>query len=728
MFRRNYKSSFDSSSSATLLDDTVSNQMKIACLSLDFPDPAMELQYRRYAATKNRIPIRMFTVWLALDITFGFMHLTSFYYPDFVMEDLESYFGDEGTKIRADLVWAGCDLIRAFAWVMMLFQVNRAVLVNSLCQSNFWQIWLFFWWVVEISVLTHVFAYERHRQPHQYFVTAVDITVRLVCASVCGLRFQFVIALVCVQVIDVCLCIPEFFPQDTIQPIVQFLTLPLIVLLVSRTFEVYLRTAFWNISNLVTENSDLKGQMAPFSPGNLRRFIRQSNLTRVPSIAVPHPTPVGSADTRGSEFSAPFLVSKLSKQSSNKKAAAGRSGSSRNSSRPRSGSSPKAVDLNSILSRWLIPSTQITILDQMGEGSGGVISTATYCRQLVAVKKLHTSGEVEELSNELSALSRLGNHPNIVQLFGITQTENNFAIVMEYLPTSLDKVLMGWKFDREPISKKLPVIIEVAYQICASLDFLHGNGVAHMDLKTANILVTELGTIKICDFGLAVNKNIKNRKTDNKEVMFTARGTPEYVAPEIYHRAGRDKQAIDFNCLCKADTYSFGILLAAMFKYNEPFRERPSLDTNQLMKATYRGLRPEVPSEVPQEIKALMARCWAKNPGARPPLSRTMADLVDIRKMITERDNKKNVSPKPKIKRSKTPEIKEELSDEEFQNPVHSNHESYKELRSDLNSKDLDVVSLVKPEKSLNQPAASLDSIVANSISTPRNSVYKASF
>ncbi len=140
----------------------------------------------------------------------------------------------------------------------------------------------------------------------------------------------------------------------------------------------------------------------------------------------------------------------------------------------------------------------------------------------VAVKIMHQV--VSEGSNYLAALreeARLAaslSHPNIATVHDI-QVQGGFAsIIMEYFPESLDKRLAN--IGKLPSSE----VVEIASHVCDALQYSHGRGIVHRDIKPHNILLDEDGIPKVTDFGLA-------RATGLSEAA-TAVGTHFYMSPE----------------------------------------------------------------------------------------------------------------------------------------------------------------------------------------------------
>src|SRR5438552_2030040 len=89
------------------------------------------------------------------------------------------------------------------------------------------------------------------------------------------------------------------------------------------------------------------------------------------------------------------------------------------------------------------------------------------------------------------------NHPGIAAIYGLEESDGVLALVMELVegPTLAERIAQG----PVPLEEALPI----ARQIAEALEYAHERGVVHRDLKPANIKITEEGTAKVLDFGLA---------------------------------------------------------------------------------------------------------------------------------------------------------------------------------------------------------------------------------
>jgi alkyl hydroperoxide reductase subunit AhpC len=189
----------------------------------------------------------------------------------------------------------------------------------------------------------------------------------------------------------------------------------------------------------------------------------------------------------------------------------------------------------------------------VGNGSFGTVFRAwdTLLERRVALKVLAASstGSASALLAEARAAASL-NHPNICIVHAVTADAPAPVIVMEYL-------------DGRPLSELLergPLAIDTATalgrQIAAAMAAAHAQAVVHGDLKPANIMVTEAGTAKIMDFGLARRHSPSRGAGDqNPAVPRGLSGTPAYMSPE---------QARGQPLLPASDVFALGLILYEM--------------------------------------------------------------------------------------------------------------------------------------------------------------------
>jgi len=243
----------------------------------------------------------------------------------------------------------------------------------------------------------------------------------------------------------------------------------------------------------------------------------------------------------------------------------------------------------------------------------------------------------ERFAQEAKAASAL-NHTNIVTIYDIRSQDGTDFIVMEYIEgQTLDKCI-------GPTGMRPMHVLKYAAQIADALIKAHGAGILHRDLKPSNIMVTEEGSIKILDFGLA--KLLEPADFSADGTTLTARsiteqgtvlGTTAYMSPE---------QAEGRKLDVRSDIFSFGSVLYEMVTGRRAFTG----DSRLAVLSKILNQDPEPPTQlaasVPQELERVILHCLRKDPARR---YQTMADLkVALEDVHEESASRKQVLARPR--------------------------------------------------------------------------------
>ena len=211
------------------------------------------------------------------------------------------------------------------------------------------------------------------------------------------------------------------------------------------------------------------------------------------------------------------------------------------------------------------------------------------------------AGGLVRVRREAQAMGRLGDHPNIVTVFDIGDDGGQPYIVSQYMGGGdLDGLL-----NKTP-NRRLAIVdaMQIAWQVVQGLAHAHGRGIIHRDLKPGNIWLTEDGTAKIGDFGLAV---ALDRSRLTMEGMMV--GTVAYMPPE--QALGRQPDA-------RSDLYSLGCVTYEMVTGRAPFLG----DDPVAIISQHINTAPVAPSwhnpEVPRALESMLLRLLAKDPSERP--------------------------------------------------------------------------------------------------------------
>jgi len=199
------------------------------------------------------------------------------------------------------------------------------------------------------------------------------------------------------------------------------------------------------------------------------------------------------------------------------------------------------------------------ILEKLGGGGMGVVYKAkdTNLDRIVALKflPLHMLADknVEHrFVSEAKAASSF-DHPNICTIHEIGKTDDDqlFIAMACYEGETLKK-----KIEKGPL--QINEVIDITLQIAKGLNVAHQKGIIHRDIKPANIFITNNGTVKILDFGLA-KSSTQNTMTQLGSTM----GTVAYMSPE--QTTGSD---VDH----RSDIWSLGVVMYEMLTGKPPFR------------------------------------------------------------------------------------------------------------------------------------------------------------
>src|SRR6202166_112722 len=205
------------------------------------------------------------------------------------------------------------------------------------------------------------------------------------------------------------------------------------------------------------------------------------------------------------------------------------------------------------------------ILAPIGAGGMGEVYKArdTKLNREVAIKVLpqvlaQDPERLARFEREAKVLASL-NHPNIAHIYGVEESDNVRALVMELVP---GEILKG------PLP--LETALDYARQIAEALEAAHEKGIVHRDLKPGNIRIKPDGTLKVLDFGLAKTGGTPAAPSDQSPTVTMHEtqagvilGTAAYMAPEQAKGKPVDK---------RADIWAFGVVLWEMLTGERMFR------------------------------------------------------------------------------------------------------------------------------------------------------------
>lgn len=273
------------------------------------------------------------------------------------------------------------------------------------------------------------------------------------------------------------------------------------------------------------------------------------------------------------------------------------------------------------------------LLEVIGDGGMAIVYRAKdlILDRDVAVKVLRSEFNKDEdfirrFKREAESATSL-DHPNIVSIYDVGEDEEIYFIVMEYVQ---GKTLKQYIKEHGKIS--VEESLHIMKQIVSGMAVAHDHGIIHRDIKPHNILITENGTAKLTDFGIALAITSATITHTNSIL-----GSVHYFSPE---------QARGGIANAKSDIYSFGAVLYEMVTGRVPFvGDSPvSVALKHLQENVIepRRLNPEIP----QSVENIVLKSLAKNPLRRydsaEELLRDMNTALDPDRMYEQKWNEES--------------------------------------------------------------------------------------
>lgn len=244
----------------------------------------------------------------------------------------------------------------------------------------------------------------------------------------------------------------------------------------------------------------------------------------------------------------------------------------------------------------------------LGQGSFGsawrVEETTTgkvYAAKLMDTNNM-TAKDRGFVTNEVKCLARC-THPNIIRHISNAENEGVLLIIMEFADGGdLYKQIKA----RQPQSRYFQEheIQFIFLQLCLALDHIHSQKMMHRDIKTANVLLTTTGLVKLGDFGFSR----QYEDSLSNPVGSTFCGTPYYLSPELWRRAPYSK---------KTEMWALGVVLYEAMALKRPFGGK---NMDELIENIIHGRRLPLPSQYKNELCNVAQRLLNTEPSQRPSL------------------------------------------------------------------------------------------------------------
>jgi serine/threonine protein kinase len=266
------------------------------------------------------------------------------------------------------------------------------------------------------------------------------------------------------------------------------------------------------------------------------------------------------------------------------------------------------------------------VIEKLGQGGMATVFKAYHpaLDRYVAIKVLHPAFKedphfLERFKREARVVARL-EHPNIVPIYDFAEHEGQPYLVMKYVEGETLKA----RLQRSPLMKN--EAFKTIRAVGAALNYAHGKGVLHRDVKPSNIMIAKDGEVFLTDFGLARMAEAGASTLTGDMLM----GTPQYISPE---QARGEK-----NLTACTDIYSFGIVLYEIVVGRVPYNADTPFSIIHDHIYTPLPLPSEVNPKVPLGIQQVLLKALAKNPEDRYKSGNELVDAFFV--AIDEKDEK----------------------------------------------------------------------------------------
>lgn len=236
------------------------------------------------------------------------------------------------------------------------------------------------------------------------------------------------------------------------------------------------------------------------------------------------------------------------------------------------------------------------LLGRGGFASVVLVRSTRYDMEFAAKIIAHEGPLNGTVEAEIRSLRDLA-HPNIICLYDWFTNGHHVFLILEYCPNgSLQDIIDKQKTMAEPIVR------QYFRQIVSALQYCHSQGVAHLDIKPANILIDVYGRVKVADFGLSLVCGKNERVARNA-------GSLLFCSPEYFIQSNHDP--------FKADIWALGLVLYNMFFGRLPWSSKtPRAVKHEIID----GVPPFPDRELPPDAARLLVQMVQVDPNSRPSI------------------------------------------------------------------------------------------------------------
>eukprot|EP00049_Salpingoeca_infusionum_P016215 m.328808 g.328808 ORF g.328808 m.328808 type:complete len:620 (-) comp16034_c3_seq18:142-2001(-) len=245
----------------------------------------------------------------------------------------------------------------------------------------------------------------------------------------------------------------------------------------------------------------------------------------------------------------------------------------------------------------------------------------------VAVKTLRQGSSQDdtlEFTHEAEIMQTLS-HKNVLKLLGVSTSEAPMMMILEFVAFGNVR-----HFLQRCIATKLHVTsreqLHICHQLAIALEYIHAQGIVHMDIAARNVLLGSQSHIKLADFGQA------HRKGDDDVFVLTQviRLSVRWMAPETL--ASHRKVFGELT-----DVWSFAVTCWEVFMYGRmPFRSLKTAEARDLIMAGKACLSSRPVTTCPKPMWALLEECWSYDQPKRPTFTQVVTRIASFLEAVSD--------------------------------------------------------------------------------------------
>ena len=267
------------------------------------------------------------------------------------------------------------------------------------------------------------------------------------------------------------------------------------------------------------------------------------------------------------------------------------------------------------------------IVSKIGEGGMGEVWLAEDTRlgrkvalKLLPVEFTEDSERVRRFTQEAKAASAL-NHPNIISVYDIGESETGRFIVMEFVAGHTLRLVIAK-------DNSLETFFTLGAQMAKALSAAHAAGITHRDIKPDNIMVRDDGYVKVLDFGLA--RLLPTTSSDPEAATLAQQTTPGTVMGTLAYMS--PEQSSGQTAGSGSDVFALGIVLYELATGHHPFKSETMIGYLHAITSQVPPSMRSIKSDFPPALDDLILRMLEKDVRQRPTAGEVAQALQEIEK------------------------------------------------------------------------------------------------